>query len=81
MKSRVREVLGHGRIRLKCRMDLRMKGFKGHDCSSSEYQGIECGCLEGGCKPLVSEHRSEIVRINSYIISFPLFRIDVPSSS
>ena len=58
-----------------------LKSFKVHDCGSSEYRGIEYGCLEGGCKLLISEHRSEIVRINSCIIPFPLFRIDVPSSS
>ena len=57
-----------------------MKGFEVHDCGGSEYWGIEYGCSEGGCK-LVSEHRSEIVRINSCIIPFPLFRVDVPLSS
>ena len=58
-----------------------MKGFEVHDCHGLEYQGIEYSFLEGGCKLLVSEHRSEIVRINSCIILFPLFRIDIPSSS
>ena len=42
---------------------------------------IEYGCLEGGCKLFVNEHRSEIVRINSCIIPFPLFRVDIPLSS
>ena len=81
MKSRVREVFGDGGIGLECRTDIGMKGFKVHDCGSSEYWGTESGCSEGGYKLLISEYRSEIVRINSCIISFPLFRIDVPSFS
>ena len=48
-------------------MDIGVKGFKVNDCGSSENQGIEYGCLEGGCKLLISEHRSKIVSINSCI--------------
>ena len=81
MENRIREVFGDSRIRLECRANIGMKSFKVHDCGSSEYQRMEYGCLEGRCKLLVSEHRSEIVRINSCIIPFPLFRIDIPSSS
>ena len=47
----------------------------------SEYRSVEYGCSEGGCKLLVSEHWSKIMRVNSCITPFPLFRVDVPSSS
>ena len=81
MKSRVIEMFRSSGIGMEYRANIRMKGFEAYDCGGLEYQGIEYGCSEGGCKLLISEHRSEIVRINSYIIPFPLFRIDIPSSS
>ena len=62
---------------MECRVNVGMKGFEVHDCGGSEYWGIEYGYSEGGCKLFVSKHRSEIVRINSCIIPFPLFRIDI----
>ena len=66
---------------MECRANVRTKGFEVHDCGCSEYRRIKYGCSEGGWKLLISEHWSEIVRINSCIIPFSLFRIDVPSSS
>ena len=66
---------------MKHRVNVRMKGFEVHDCGCLEYRRIEYSCLERGCKLLVSEHRSVIVRINSCIIPFPLSRVDVPLSS
>ena len=81
MESRISYVFGDSGIELECRVNVRMKGFKVHDCSSSEYQRTDYSCSEGGCKLLVSEHRSEIERINSCIIPFPLFRIDISLSS
>ena len=62
-------------------MNVGMEGFKVHDCGCLEYWMIEYGCLEGGRKLLVSEHWSKIVKVNSCIILFPLFRVDIPSSS
>ena len=50
-------------------MNVGMEGFKVH----------VCGCSEGGC--IISEHWPKIVRVNSCISPFPLFRVDVPSSS
>ena len=66
---------------MECRANVGVKVLKVHGCGCSECQRIEYGCLEGECKLLLSVHKSEIVRINSCIIPFPLFRIDVPSSS
>ena len=66
---------------MKCGTNVRMEGFEVHDCGCLEYRSVEYGCLEGGCKLLVSEHWSKIVRVNSCITPFPLFRVDVPSSS
>ena len=63
------------------RANVRMKGHEVHNCGCSECWRIEYGCSEGGCKLLISEHWSKIVRVNSCIIPFPLFRVDVPSSS
>ena len=81
MESRVREVSRDSRIGMERRVNIGMGGFKVHDCGSLEYWRIEYGGLEGECKLLISEHRSEIVRVNSCIIPFPLFRVDVPLSS
>ena len=81
MESRVGKVFGDSRIGMKCGANVGMKGFEVHDCGSLEYQRIEYGGLEGGCKLLISEHWSEIVRVDSCIIPFPLFRIDILSSS
>ena len=75
------ELLGDGRVRMECRMNVGVQGFKVHDCGCSEYRSIKYGRLEGGCKLLVSEHWSKIVRVNGCITPFPLFRVDVPSSS
>ena len=79
--SRVGELLRDGRIRMKCGMNVGMEGFEVHNCGCSEYRKIEHGCSEGGCKLLVSEHWPKIVKVNSCITPFPLFRVDVPSSS
>ena len=51
------------------------------ECKVSRSMIVEYGCSEGGCKLLVSEHWSKIVRVNSCITPFPLFRVDIPSSS
>ena len=74
-------MLGDGRVRMKRRMNVGMEGFEVHDYGCLEYQRVEHGCLEGGCKLLVSEHWPKIVRVNSCITPLPLFRVDVPSSS
>ena len=81
MESRVRKLFRDGRIRMKHGMNVRMEGFEVHDCGCSEYRRVEYGCLEGGFKLLVSKHWPKIVRVNTCIIPFPLFRVDVPSSS
>ena len=81
MESRVGKLLEDGGVRIKCRMNVGMEGFEVHDCGCLEYQTIDYGCSEGGCKLLVSEHWPKIVRVNSCITPFPLFRVDVPLSS
>ena len=81
MESRVGELLRDGRVRMKGRTIVGVQGFEVHNCGCLEYWSIEYGCLEGGCKLLVSEHWSKIVRVNSCITPFPLFRVDIPSSS
>ena len=81
MESWVGKLLGDRRVRMKRRTNVGMEGFKVNDCGCSEYWSVEYGCSEGGCKLLVSEHWSKIVRVNSCITPFPLFRVDVPSSS
>ena len=80
MERQVGKLLRDGRVRMKGGMNVRMEGFEVHDCGCLEYRRVEYGCLEGGCK-LVSEHWSKIVRVDSCITPFPLFRVDVPSSS
>ena len=74
-------MLGDGRVRMERGMNVGVQGFEVHDCGCLEYRSIEYGCSEGGCKLLVSEHWSNIVRVNSCITPFPLFRVDVPLSS
>ena len=66
---------------MECRTDVGMEGFEVHDCGCLEYRRIKYGCSEGGCKLLVSEYWPKIARVNSCIIPFPLFRVDIPSSS
>ena len=73
-------MFGDGKVRMKCGTNVRMEGFEVHDCGW-EYWSVEYGCSEGGCKLLVSEHWPNIVRVNSCIAPFPLFRVDIPSSS
>ena len=81
MESRVGKLFGDGRIRIKCGTNVGMEGFKVHDCGCLEYQRVEYRRPEGGCKLLISEHWPKIVRVNSCITPFPLFRVDIPSSS
>ena len=50
MESRVREVFGDSGIEMVYRVNVGMKDFKVHDCGGLEYQRIEYGCSEGGCK-------------------------------
>ena len=81
MESQVGKPCGNGRIRMMRRTNVGMEGFEVHDCGCSESWRVEYGCSEGGCKLLVSEYWPKIVRVNSCIIPFPLFMVDVPSSS
>ena len=81
MESWVGELLRDGRVRVKRGTNVGMKGFEVHDCGCSEYRSVECGCSEEGSKLLVSKHWSKIVRVNSCITPFPLFRVDLPLSS
>ena len=81
LEGRVGELLRDGRVRMERGTNVGVQGFEVHDCGCSEYWSIKYGCSEGGCKLLVSEHWSKIVRVNSCITSFPLFRVDVPLSS
>ena len=74
-------MFGDGMVKTKCRMNVGMEGFKVQDCGCSEYWSVEYGCLEGGCKLLISEHWPKMVRVNSCITPFPLFRVDIPLSS
>ena len=75
------KLFGDGGIRMECKTNVGTEGFEVHDCGCSEHWRIEYGCSEGGCKLLISEYWPEIVRVNSCIIRFPPFRVDVPSSS
>ena len=74
-------MFGDGRVRMERGTNVGVQGFEVHDCGCPEYRSIEYGCSEGGCKLLVGEHWSKIVRVNSCIAPFFLFRVDIPSSS
>ena len=65
-------MLGDGRVRVKRGTNVGVQGFEVHDCGCLEYQSVEYGCLEGGCKLLVSKHWSKSVRVNSCITPFPV---------
>ena len=80
-ESPVGKLFRDGGVRIKYRTNVGMEIFEVHDCDCLEYQRVEYSCLEGGCKLLVSKHWPEIVRVNSCITPFPLFRVDIPSSS
>ena len=54
--SGVGKVFGDSRVGIEGRVNVGMKGFEVHDCGCLEYQRIEYGYSEGGCKLLVSEH-------------------------
>ena len=81
MESQVGKLFRDGGIRMKRGMNVGMKGFEVHDCGCSEYRRVGYGCPEGGCKLLISEHWPKIVRVDSCITPFPLFRVDIPLSS
>ena len=57
---------------MKHETNVRMEGFEVHDCGCSKYWRVEYSCSEGGCKLLINEHWSKIVRVNSCITHFPL---------
>ena len=61
--------------------DVRVKLLNVHDGDGSEDGKVEGGCSEGWCQLFIGKDWMEIVRIYSGIVTAPLLRIDIPSSS
>ena len=61
--------------------DIRVELVNVYDSTSMEYGTFKKSSAERSRELFLSKYRTEIMRVDLSVLTIPLFRVDVPSSS